>query len=713
MSIFTSSKMLNIQFSIRKFVPALCLFIACNVHAQAQEKLGGDNHIYDSLTIQEVVVTGKHSTLGANHVQQQIGSTAITRSMGKTLAALLENISGMSSIQTGTTIAKPVIHGMYGNRILLMSNGARLTGQQWGADHAPEVDKNGYSNIEVVKGAESVKYGSEALGGIVLMNQSPLPYGQQEVKGKASTLYGSNGRRFSLSGYAEGTMPWNRRMAWRVQANWENGGDRSTARYLLNNTGMRENDAAVNLGYNWGRWRTELGYSYFGQKLGVMQSAQMGNEQLLQERVQLGQPVDFTPFSRKIGYPHQKIDHHTAFAKLSLNSETLGRFVWQATYQKDDRRENRIRRMNHSDIPTVSLHLQSLQNTLTWKKSYNNWQSEGGLQLINTENHSERGTGVVPIIPNYTELAGGAYFLQKLTRDTWGMEGGLRGDLQHTEADGYDWTGQRYGGKRDFYNLTYSLGAHYRPCRHWTMTTNFGVAWRAPHVYELYSNGNELSSGMFVKGDSTLKSEQSYKWIASLEYSHPVFNVRLDAYLQWINNYIYDQPTRRNIVVVSGAYPVFQYRQTSAYFRGVDLDLHLRPTQQLDYHVVTALIWANERTTHNYLPYIPSTRLTHSLTWKPQKKAVFTPHASLTHRYVAKQTRFNPATDLVNFTPPAYHLLGFEAGIDWQLPSRQTLQLTLAGDNLLNKEYKEYTNRSRYYAHDMGRDIRCILTWTF
>ena len=73
---------------------------------------------------------------------------------------------------------------------------------------------------------------------------------------------------------------------------------------------------------------------------------------------------------------------------------------------------------------------------------------------------------------------------------------------------------------------------------------------------------------MFVKGDSTLRSEQSYKWIASLQYSHPVLNVRLDAYLQWINNYIYDQPTRRNIIVISGAYPVFQYRQTRAYFRG-------------------------------------------------------------------------------------------------------------------------------------------------
>ena len=112
---------------MRKSWAALCLLAACGSHSQAQDKLSGENSIHDSLTIQEVVVTGKHSTLGANHVQQQLGSTAITRSMGKSLASLLENISGMSSIQTGTIVAKPVIHGMYGNRILLMSNGARLT----------------------------------------------------------------------------------------------------------------------------------------------------------------------------------------------------------------------------------------------------------------------------------------------------------------------------------------------------------------------------------------------------------------------------------------------------------------------------------------------------------------------------------------------------------------------------------------------------------
>src|SRR3712207_7534641 len=85
----------------------------------------------------------------------------------------------------------------------------------------------------------------------------------------------------------------------------------------------------------------------------------------------------------------------------------------------------------------------------------------------NTENHNERGTGVVPVIPNYTELTAGAYFLQKLTMNKWGLEAGARGDYQHTEADGYDWTGKRYGGKGKFGNFTYSLGAHFRPPSHW------------------------------------------------------------------------------------------------------------------------------------------------------------------------------------------------------------------------------------------------------
>ena len=116
---------------------------------------------------------------------------------------------------------------------------------------------------------------------------------------------------------------------------------------------------------------------------------------------------------------------------------------------------------------------------------------------------------------------------------------------------------------------------------------------------------------------------------------------------------------------------------------------------------------------HAYLPYIPSFRLTHSLTWSLPFFKAFSPKIGLSHRFVAKQTRFNPATDLIANSPEAYHLMGFDVSFSVPMREGQSLRVGLMGDNILNREYKEYTNRSRYYAHDMGRDVRCMITWNF
>lgn len=102
-----------------------------------------------------------------------------------------------------------------------------------------------------------------------------------------------------------------------------------------------------------------------------------------------------------------------------------------------------------------------------------------------------------------------------------------------------------------------------------------------------------------------MNSERSYKWISSISYSSKVFSVHADGYLQWISGYIYDEPQKENITVISGAYPIFQYRQTPAFFRGMDFDFHFMPADSWDYHLTASFIRANERTTGNYLPYIP------------------------------------------------------------------------------------------------------------
>ncbi len=677
-------------------------------------KINGKSKLNKEQNIGEIVVTGIRQQASINSVSNKIDESLIDRSMGKSLASILEHVSGVSSIQTGTTVAKPVINGMYGNRILIVNNGARQTGQQWGVDHAPEIDQNSSGSIEVIKGAESVRYGSEALGGIIVMNQKALPYGQTALSGHLRTLYGNNGKRYSVVAQAEGTMPFSKNLAWRLQGTYANSGDQSTAKYVLNNTGYREHDFSASLGYKLNALKLEGYYSMYNLKLGVLNSAQLGSEDLLKERIALGQPAEVYPYSRHINYPFQQIVHHTAIGKVYFDAGKYGNFFWQTAFQADDRQENRIRRMNLSYIPAVSMYLTSFQNQLKWNLAYNKWNTEAGATYLHIRNRNQTGTGVVPLIPNYTEYDLGIYAIQKYRNGNWTAEAGIRFDNQETRASGYDYTGKLYGGHHVFSNFSYNLGTSYRFNEQLKLTSNLGLAWRAPHVHELYSNGNELGSGMFVMGDSTMHSEQSTKWVTSLSYRSVFAEVRVDAYLQWINGYIYDEPLKgRYVTVISGSYPLFQYKQTDAFFRGIDFDVRLRPIQHVEYHLLSGLIWANEKQTGNYLPYIPSARFDHDITWEDIRVGKGNAWLQLKHRLVLKQTRFNPANDLIDFTPPTYNLFGLEAGIDWPLGERNKLRMLLAADNLFNKEYKEYTNRSRYYAHDMGRDIRFSIGWFF
>ena len=110
--------------------------------------------------------------------------------LGDELAKVLTSVSGVSMIQTGATIAKPVIHGLHSNRILILNNDVRQEGQQWGADHAPEIDPSMADLITVVKGANAIRYGSDALGGVVLISPNKLPYGDG-LHGRISPSFAS------------------------------------------------------------------------------------------------------------------------------------------------------------------------------------------------------------------------------------------------------------------------------------------------------------------------------------------------------------------------------------------------------------------------------------------------------------------------------------------------------------------------------------------
>ena len=127
----------------------------------------------------------------------------LERKLGQTLGQALEGITGVNNLSTGATISKPIVHGLHSNRLLVMNNGVRQEGQQWGNEHAPEIDQAVADELAVIKGASSVKYGPDAIGGVVIVNPKPMP--DSFGVGGGVTLVGqSNGLGGNTSAYLDG-----------------------------------------------------------------------------------------------------------------------------------------------------------------------------------------------------------------------------------------------------------------------------------------------------------------------------------------------------------------------------------------------------------------------------------------------------------------------------------------------------------------------------
>ena len=681
-----------------------------------QERIDSLSHTDKGKThhLSEVLVKASRPVVSSNVVAKKISTVTLERNLGRSLAQMLTEVSGVTMLQTGTTTAKPVIHGMYGTRVLIMNNGVRQSGQQWGEDHAPEVSVDANDQIHVVKGAEAVRYGAEAIAGVIIMEQRSLPYAEKGMRGVVAGVYASNGHRLSSSVRLEGALPWNSDIAYRLQTSYTNSGDRSSAHYLLMNTGVRELNNGLTLGWKKERLNIEGLFSRYQNTTGLLPSGHLRSREGMVELLERGKPDLFRPFSREISSPYHSVVHYLARLKGTWNDEHLGNFSLQGAYQNDSRDEYAIRRNNaYSSVPTLSLSLSSMQLNGSWRKRYSRWDSELGMYGEYLNNYSNTGTGFTPPIPNYTQTSWGGYALQRYSADKFGLEAGLRLEQTNLSVAGYNIAGEYFSGDHTYTNFTYTLGGHIRLWKGGKLTSNIGLAYRAPHVQELYSLGSQHGSATFVYGDSTLRSEQGYKWVTSLAHYSERFTLSCDAYLQWMDGYIYEEPSVEFAQTLAGEYPIFRYRQRDAFFRGVDIDTryYVLP-ERLYLNLKGSMVWAEERRTGRYFPYIPAFRMSEEVGLRLSLPKRWQSEFALSHLFVDRQYRFDRSTDLTD-SPNPYHLFGLEANFSKSLRGRQSLRLSLSVDNLFNTEYKEYTNRARYYSHDAGRDIRLALHWHF
>lgn len=674
----------------------------------------------DNQLLKEVVVT-EHRSEAQQLLQTQVSlsGAALDQTRGQSLGESLKSLAGLYSIQTGPSISKPVIHGLYSNRIIILNNGIRQEDQQWGTEHAPQVDQFLASRLTVIKGAASIRYGSDAIGGVILVEPKPMPT-QPGVGGEVNLVGGTNGGLGVASGMLEGAF--NKKLAglsWRLQGTLKRSGYVRTPNYYLENTSYHETNFSGDLHYDHRNWGAEVFYSQFDTKVGLFTGAQVGSLADLYAAINSPQPLVQPGFSYALDRPYQAVQHDLLKVRAYIHGTKGGTLTATFARQQNTRREYDYVSFSGALNPELYLKLVTHTTDLVWEhapiktKSAGQWSGSLGFNGITQGNVRQ----YLFLIPNFRNYGAGLFAIERYAVGPWTLEGGLRYDYRWLRAYFLDeTTRQTYNETHEWQNANGSLGIAYQLRPDLTLTANLSTAWRAPNVADLYSNGLHQSAVAYERGNPNLKPEQAYNANLVLAYAGKRLSGEIGVYNNLINNYIYLKPDSVPIIRQRGAFPSYTYTQVQATFRGVDATLNYKLTDQLTVTTKNSLLFAYNHTDHGYLVFIPANRSDNSLRYDWSKVGKLSNvYVSLSGLYVARQNRAPAVTTRqengqVIFTgdfaapPPAYFLLGAELGFMAQV-GRQSMNVSLSGSNVANVAYRDYLNRFRYFADEPGRTI--------
>ena len=667
--------------------------------------------------LMEVLVTGK-KTENTSQLKGELSAEERSQRNGLSLGEMLKGISGVQSLQTGSSISKPIIHGMHSSRVIILNQGVRQEGQQWGSEHAPEVDPFVSKNIQVIKGPAGLRYGGDAIGGLILMEPNSLP-DTSGILGEAQTIFFTNGRQFVTSGMLEGGFKNANGWGWRVQGTLKNGGNTKTANYYLANTGVEEQNFSTGLGYKNQKFGTDLFISRFHSVIGIYSGSHIGNINDLKTAIASDRPFEiYTPtnFIRELERPNQDIIHSlTKFkAYLNLTNKTIRMNV---AYQDNERLEFDVMRLG-KNINTLSFNLETLSSEILIDESNSSklWKGKFGLTFLTQGNLTSGNRVNLPtltssLLPNYYLSNLGIFALERYVNQKMEIDMGLRLDTKdieiHRPIQNYSTNIKRE--LTNYIGLSGSLGLKY----HWTQNFEnhliFARAFRAPSPNELFSNGVHHGAGAYEIGDPFLKGETAYNISLNSLYRTEKLELEIGLYTNTIHHFIYLKPLMEKgepafITTVRGSFPAFTYEQINASFKGMDAQVSYSISESWSLQQKTSIVRAYDELNNTYLVNIPPDRFEYLIRYQFKKHKQY---VSWGMTQISTQKRVEINADFS--PPPKGYILG---QVHWGI-SINKFDLGVSITNAFNQAYRDYLNRFRYFAEDQGQNISFRATYRF
>ena len=281
-----------------------------------------------------------------------LSGEALERKRGKGFSEAIAEVPGVSQLRSATGMAKPIIRGQFGRRLLVLVDGVRHRAQEWGLEHAPEIDPFIADKITVVRGAGGVRYGSDAIGGAVLLDPPDLRH-EPGYAGEAHLIGATNGRGGAFSARvlaAPGQVPG---LAWTAEGTIKRLASPSTPDYALDNTGVLEWGAGLTVGYEHGKFAHKMSYRRYQARLGVCSCLQIENAEEFFAQIERGRPLGAENYDSDFGIErsYQAVAHDTALARTQYEWSDVGTLTASYAFQHDLRREYDLvvkRRPGHS-----------------------------------------------------------------------------------------------------------------------------------------------------------------------------------------------------------------------------------------------------------------------------------------------------------------------------------------------------------------------------
>lgn len=604
------------------------------------------------------------------------------------LVETITKLPGINTIGSGLGIQKIVVRGLSGLRVVSYLNGMKVNNQQWANDHGIGFTDLGLSEVELIKGASSLMYGGEAVGGLVFFKDSPfieskIPSGYIATKfDNSHFLFGNQfGFKWSINNFFINLYgQYDLAADYRLPNNT----------YLFNSR-FRNKGIKFSIAKRTDNTQSIFRYQNNVDEVGIPAHAHGDLSEININDLASSELI--LPDDYEATRPTQFINNHLfTLENIIFNNQSkytffIGHFI------------NHLQEFEKWTIPGFDIKTNNSIGRFNYKKFYDNFTFNAGTSFEYLDNKNAEATDT--LTPNASSKDIGFYSILDFENKGVGFNIGVRFDHKNVESNDVNF-------ENSYTSFSSSAGFFIEKNDHISRLT-YSSSFRSPHFSELFSYGLHHGTMRFEIGNLNLENEKSHQFDFKHQWSSQHFAFVVNPFFQYIHNFISINPTND---FYNNTYRIYNYEQfKDVILYGFEANIHYHPhiLHNLHFHQSYSFLNARNLDQDTYLTLTPANKIKTSINFDiKQYKFLKMSNISLYHMFVFNQDNVS----LYESPSDSYNLLNFELVFN----PLKNMTIVSGIKNVLNVEYVPHLSRIKEVGPgvpEAGRSFNVSVKYDF